>query len=158
MKPFDTIDFHLRWGWTKLSRLYASEAERRGIPFSYVFILLHTEREGTPSTQLGPKMGMESTSLSRSLRGMETLGLIERVPDSLDGRVVRVFLTKEGVAARRQARDLVVTVNTRLRDLLGIESVTRLLEEMKRLNEILDHPEELLQTIQSQPPQSPTHS
>ena len=101
---------------------------------------------------------MESTSLSRSLRGMETLGLIERVPDSSDGRVVRVFLTKEGVAARRQARDLVVTVNTRLRDLLGIESVTRLLEEMKRLNEILDHPEELLQTIQSQPPKSPTHS
>lgn len=158
MKPFDTIDFHLRWGWTKLSRLYASEAERRGIPFSYVFILLHTEREGTPSTQLGPKMGMESTSLSRSLRGMETLGLIERVPDTSDGRVVRVFLTNEGVAARRQARDLVVTVNTRLRDLLGIESVTRLLEEMKRLNEILDHPEELLQTIQSQPPKSPTHS
>lgn len=158
MKPFDTIDFHLRWGWTKLSRLYASEAERRGIPFSYVFILLHTEREGTPSTQLGPKMGMESTSLSRSLRGMETLGLIERVPDASDGRVVRVFLTNEGVAARRQARDLVVTVNTRLRDLLGIESVARLLEEMKRLNEILDHPEELLQTIQSQPPKSPTHS
>ena len=158
MKPIDTIDFHLRWGWTKLSRLYASEAERRGIPFSYVFILLHTEREGTPSTQLGPKMGMESTSLSRSLRGMETLGLIKRVSDSSDGRVVRVFLTKEGVAARRQARDLVVSVNTRLRDLLGIESVTRLLEEMKRLNEILDHPEELLQTIQSQPPKSPTHS
>ena len=158
MKPYDTIDFHLRWGWTKLSRLYASEAERRGIPFSYVFILLHTEREGTPSTQLGPKMGMESTSLSRSLRGMETLGLIKRVPDASDGRVVRVFLTNEGVAARRQARDLVVTVNTRLRDLLGVESVSRLLEEMKRLNEILDHPEELLQTIQSQPPKSPTHS
>ena len=51
----ETIDFHLRWGWTKLSKLYASEAERRGIPFSYVFILLHTERSGTPSTKLGPK-------------------------------------------------------------------------------------------------------
>ena len=121
MKPFDTIDFHLRWGWTKLSRLYASEAERRGIPFSFVFILLNTEREGTPSTQLGPKMGMEPTSLSRSLRGMESLGLIERLPDSHDRRVIRVFLTKEGVNARRQARDLVVTVNERLRDLLGIE-------------------------------------
>jgi DNA-binding MarR family transcriptional regulator len=103
-------------------------------------------------------MGMESTSLSRSLRGMETLGLIERVPDASDGRVVRVFLTNEGVAARRQARDLVVTVNTRLRDLLGIESVARLLEEMKRLNEILDQPEELLRNIQNQHPKPQAHS
>ncbi len=150
MRPYETIDFHLRWGWTKLSRLYASEAERRGIPFSYVFILLHTDREGTPSTQLGPKMGMEPTSLSRSLRNMESIGLIERLPDPIDGRVMRVFLTKQGVAARRQARDLVITVNSRLRELLGTESVTRLLEEMKRLNEILDHPEDLLQNIQSQ--------
>jgi|TARA_B100000768_G_scaffold153223_1_gene149363 DNA-binding MarR family transcriptional regulator len=158
MKPVDTIDFHLRWGWTKLSRLYASEAERRGIPFSYVFILLHTEREGTPSTQLGPKMGMEPTSLSRSLRSMETMGLIERLPDLIDGRVMRVFLTKEGVGARRQARDLVVTVNERLRELLGIDSVNRLLEEMKRLNEILDQPEELLLNIQSKnlKPQTPS--
>ena len=158
MKPFDTIDFHLRWGWTKLSRLYASEADRRGIPFSFVFILLHTEREGTPSTQLGPKMGMEPTSLSRSLRGMENMGLIERLPDSDDGRVIRVFLTKKGVNARRQARDLVVTVNERLRDLLGIDSVNRLLEEMKRLNEILDQPEELLRNIQNQHPKPQVHS
>ena len=37
----------------------------------------------------------------------------------------------------RQARDLVVTVNQRLRSLLGAESVDRLLNEIRRLNEIL---------------------
>tara|TARA_B110000444_G_C18651321_1_gene506190 strand:+ start:16 stop:285 length:270 start_codon:yes stop_codon:yes gene_type:complete len=89
---------------------------------------------------------------------METMGLIERLPDLIDGRVMRVFLTKEGVGARRQARDLVVTVNERLRELLGIDSVNRLLEEMKRLNEILDQPEELLLNIQSKnlKPQTPS--
>ena len=158
VKPQDTLDFHLRWAWTKLSRLYNAEADRRGIPFSYVFILLHTERQGTPSTKLGPKMGMESTSLSRTLKGMEAMGLIERRKDANDKRSMRVFLTQNGVAARRQARDLVVSVNDRLRELLGSDAVDRLLIEMKRLNEILDHPEELLQTIQSQPPKSPTHS
>lgn len=144
MKPQETIDFHLRWGWTKLSKLYASEAERRGIPFSYVFILLHTERTGTPSTKLGPKMGMESTSLSRSLGGMEDMGWIERRPDEQDKRMMRVFLTEAGIDARRQARDLVVTVNQRLRELLGSDAVDRLLTEMKRLNEILDEPNVLL--------------
>ena len=149
MKPQDTLDFHLRWAWTKLSRLYNAEAERRGIPFSYVFVLLHTERQGTPSTKLGPKMGMESTSLSRTLKGMEAMGLIERLKDVNDNRSVRVFLTQDGVAARRQARDLVVSVNDRLRKLMGTEAVERLLIEMKRLNEILDEPGSLMSTLDS---------
>ena len=149
MKPQETLDFHLRWGWTKLSRLYSAEAERRGIPFSYVFILLHTDRNGTPSTKLGPKMGMESTSLSRALKGMESMGLIERRKDSVDNRSVRVFLTQDGIAARRQARDLVVSVNDRLRNELGKDPFERLLTEMKRLNEILDDPSILIMSQNS---------
>ncbi|MDO7741315.1 MAG: MarR family transcriptional regulator [Flavobacteriales bacterium] len=149
MKPQDTLDFHLRWAWTKLSRLYNAEADRRGIPFSYVFILLHTERQGTPSTKLGPKMGMESTSLSRTLKGMEAMGLIERRKDANDKRSMRVFLTQNGVAARRQARDLVVSVNDRLRELMGSDAVDRLLIEMKRLNEILDEPSSLMAGLDS---------
>jgi len=149
VKPQDTLDFHLRWAWTKLSRLYNAEADRRGIPFSYVFILLHTERQGTPSTKLGPKMGMESTSLSRTLKGMEAMGLIERRKDANDRRSMRVFLTQNGVAARRQARDLVVSVNDRLRELMGSDAVDRLLIEMKRLNEILDEPDSLMAGLDS---------
>ena len=149
VKPQDTLDFHLRWAWTKLSRLYNAEADRRGIPFSYVFILLHTERQGTPSTKLGPKMGMESTSLSRTLKGMEAMGLIERRKDANDKRSMRVFLTQNGVAARRQARDLVVSVNDRLRELMGSDAVDRLLIEMKRLNDILDEPSSLMAGLDS---------
>ena len=40
--------------------------------------------EGTPSTQLGPTMGMESTSLSRSLKKLEELGIINRIHDKKD--------------------------------------------------------------------------
>ncbi len=149
VKPQDPLDFHLRWAWTKLSRIYSAEADRRGIPFSYVFILLHTERQGTPSTKLGPKMGMESTSLSRTLKGMEAMGLIERRQDANDKRSMRVFLTQNGVAARRQARDLVVSVNDRLRELMGSDAVDRLLIEMKRLNEILDEPSSLMAGLDS---------
>lgn len=144
MKPQETIDFQLRWGWAKLSKLYASEAERRGIPFAYVFILLHTEKNGTPSTRLGPKMGMESTSLSRSLKGLEELGWIERKPDTQDGRIVRVFLTENGIAARRQARDLVIAVNAHLSQMLGVESFNQMLADLKTLNEILDDPSLIL--------------
>ncbi len=151
MQPQETIDFHLRWGWQKLARFYSSEAERRGIPFSYVFVLLQIDREGTPSTKLGPRMGMESTSLSRTLKGMESMGIIERRPSDIDRRSVRVFLTPAGIDARRQARRLVIDVNNRLRDLLGTTRVERLLNDMKKLNEVLDRPDLLPQTLQQNP-------
>ena len=144
MKPQDTLDFHLRWGWSKLSRLYAVEAERRGIPVSYVFALMQVDRKGTPSTQLGPRMGMEATSLSRTLKGMEDMGLVERRPDAADGRKALVFLTPDGVAARRQARDLVKAVNARIRELLGDEEVDALIANLRKLNELFDRPEQLL--------------
>ena len=49
MKPQDTIDFHLRWGWTKLSKLYSAEAERRGHSILFVFHpLAHREKWNTP--------------------------------------------------------------------------------------------------------------
>lgn len=94
-------------------------------------------------------MGMESTSLSRALKGMECMGLIERRKDSKDNRSVRVFLTQDGIAARRQARDLVVSVNDRLRNELGTDAFERLLTEMKRLNEILDDPSILIMSQNS---------
>jgi DNA-binding MarR family transcriptional regulator len=75
---------------------------------------------------------------------MESMGWIERRPDEHDKRMMRVYLTETGVTARREARDLIVTVNERLRQLLGADSVDRLLIEMKRLNEVLDQPQHLL--------------
>ena len=78
MNASDTIDFQLRWGWSKLARLYSSMAEHNGISLSVGYALLSIEKEGTPSTKLGPRMGMESTSLSRTLKSMEGQGFIER--------------------------------------------------------------------------------
>ncbi|MAO87675.1 MAG: MarR family transcriptional regulator, partial [Crocinitomicaceae bacterium] len=108
MNASDTIDFQLRWGWSKLARLYSSMAEHNGISLSVGYALLSIEKEGTPSTKLGPRMGMESTSLSRTLKGMEAQGFIERRSDSKDKRRVRIFLTDEGLMARRQIKELVI--------------------------------------------------
>ena len=99
MNREEILDFYLRWSWVKLAKIYNAEAERRGITLSVGYALLSIEKEGTPSTKLGPRMGMEPTSLSRTLKGMEEKGLIERRPDPNDGRSVRVFLTNNGIDA-----------------------------------------------------------
>ena len=71
MNREEILDFYLRWAWVKLAKVYNAEAERRGITLSVGYALLSIEKEGTPSTKLGPRMGMEPTSLSRTLKGME---------------------------------------------------------------------------------------
>jgi DNA-binding MarR family transcriptional regulator len=108
------------------------------------YALLSIERVGTPSTKLGPRMGMEPTSLSRTLKGMEEKGLIERRPDKVDGRSVRVFLTPLGLDSRRQARDLVIGINERLSTMLGSETIQQLNDGLQKLNTILEDPEHLI--------------
>ena len=67
--------------------------------------------EGTPSTQLGPNMGMESTSLSRSLKKLEELGIIKRIHGKKDKRKVIIKLTKLGLNRREIAKKTVLNFN-----------------------------------------------
>ena len=143
MQPEEIIDFHIRHSWHKISRMYNQIANKYDLTMSMGFILLIIDKEGTPSTQLGPRMGMEPTSLSRTLKGMEEKGLIERRPDPNDGRSVRVFLTNNGIDARRQARDLVVGINKRLASMLGDDTIKELNTGLRKLNAILEDPEHL---------------
>lgn len=108
------IDFAIRQLWHKISRMYNQKASSYGYTMSIGFILLNIDKEGTPSTQLGPKMGMEPTSLSRTLKTMEDKGLIRREPDKIDKRKVLIFLTQDGIDKRRIAKQVVLDVNERL--------------------------------------------
>lgn len=108
------IDFVVRHLWHKIARLYNQKAYEHDLTVSIGFILLNVDKEGTPSTQLGPKMGMEPTSLSRTLKTMEEKGLIYRVSDDKDKRKVLIFLTDEGVSKRKIARNVIVDFNERL--------------------------------------------
>src|SRR5690554_4722936 len=96
------VDFYLRHAWHKISRMYNQKAKAHGLTMSIGFILLIVDKEGTPSTQLGPRMGMEPTSLSRTLKTMETKGYIYRKVDRDDKRKVLIFFnrTRRGFKTR----------------------------------------------------------
>ena len=68
----ETVDYLLRSAWTAIAKMYGEEAGKKGSTMATGFALLSIDpEEGTPSTSLGPKMGMEATSLSRTLKRME---------------------------------------------------------------------------------------
>lgn len=139
MKPEETIDFHLRWAWHNIARLYNAEASLHGLTMSVGFTLLNIDqREGTPSTKLGPKMGMEPRSLTRTLKSMEEEGLITRKNDKNDRRTVRIFLTEKGRRKREIAREKVVLFNEKIQKQMGRKKVTEFMNIMNDLNRLIE--------------------
>ena len=134
MRPEDTIDFHVRYAWAGIARQYGQLAAQRGTTMAMGQALLNIDRNGTPSTQLGPRMGMEKTSLSRLLNNLEGQGMIERRADDSDRRIVRIHLTDAGKKERDRARHAVRAFNQWMTDQLGPERVGRLLEDLQQLN------------------------
>jgi DNA-binding MarR family transcriptional regulator len=137
-KPDYLLDLDVRLTWHKMARMYNQQAAAHGISMSVGFILLHIDKEGTPSTQLGPRMGMEPTSLSRTLKTMEEKGLIRREYDQTDKRVVRIFLTQEGLDARYMARDVVFAFNNKLIERIPKAHIDIFESVIQQIQEILD--------------------
>lgn len=103
-----TIDYILRSTWMNVTKMYNEEAGKKGSTMATGFALISIDPEnGTPSTALGPKMGMEATSLSRTLKSMEEKGLIERKPNPEDGRGVLIHLTPFGKEMRDFSKQVV---------------------------------------------------
>lgn len=137
-KPNYLFDLSVRTVWIKMSRMYNQRANDHGITMSVGYILLHIDKEGTPSTQLGPKMGMEPTSLSRTLKTMEEKGLIRREEDKTDKRIVRIFLTEEGLKARYIARDVVFELNNKLSSKFTQEQIDTFHDVMIQIDKVMD--------------------
>ena len=104
-----TIDYILRATWMAVSKMYSEEAGKMDSTMATGFALISIDpEEDTPSTSLGPKMGMEATSLSRTLKNMEDKGLIERKPNPADGRSVLIHLTPFGKEMREFSKAVVL--------------------------------------------------
>ena len=135
-----TIDYVLRTTWLAVNKMYNEEASKFESTMATGFTLLSIDPEkGTPSTSLGPKMGMEATSLSRILKTMETRGLIERKPNPKDGRGVLIYLTEFGREKRAYSREKVLTFNETIRENISEEKINHFYEVAEVINEMISN-------------------
>ena len=135
-----TIDYVLRTTWLAVQKMYNEEASKFGATMTTAFTLLSIDpTKGTPSTALGPKMGMEATSLSRILKTLEERELIVRRPNPEDGRGVLINLTAKGLEKRESSRQRVFTFNDKVKHEIGSD----------KLNEFYDVSEKILDMIQT---------
>lgn len=142
MRPEETIDFNIKYTWQNIARMYNNVAARFGSTMAVGFALLNIDLEnGTPSTALGPKMGMEATSLSRTLKNMEEKGLIIRKPNPDDGRSVLVCLTPFGIEKREDAKQAVITFNNMVYENLSQTDIKAFFRVIRTINEMIDNKE-----------------
>jgi DNA-binding MarR family transcriptional regulator len=135
-----TIDYVLRTTWLAVTKMYNEEAAKFESTMATGFALLSIDPDkGTPSTSLGPKMGMEATSLSRTLKMMETRGLIERHPNPEDGRGVLIFLTDFGREKRAYSREKVLTFNETIRENVSEEQLKSFYEVADVINNMISN-------------------
>lgn len=141
MRPEETIDHPIRWAWHRIMRRYNEQAAAHGGSMSIGYVLLSIDPQGTPSTKLGPKMGMEARSLTRTLRKMEGEGLIKRVPDSNDGRMARVVLTTKGKHLRDISRTSVIKLNETIQRRVPVKELEVFHTVIDKINALLDNDE-----------------
>ena len=135
-----TIDYILRTTWLSVTKMYNEEASKFESTMATGFALLSMDPEaGTPSTALGPRMGMEATSLSRTLKTMEEKGLIERKPNPEDGRGVLIFLTDFGKEKREYSRERVLTFNNTIRQNISNEKMEHFYEVAELINNLISN-------------------
>ncbi len=133
-----TIDYILRVTWQAVARMYNEEASKFDGSMAIGFALLSIEKEdGTPSTSISSRIGMEATSLTRTLKTLEEKGLIIRKKNPNDGRGVLIYLTDFGKQMREKSKETVLQFNETIRKNISEEKLQNFMEVADVINELI---------------------
>ncbi|MEN9928670.1 MAG: Transcriptional regulator SlyA [Bacteroidota bacterium] len=133
-----TIDYILRATWQTVARMYNEEASKYDASMAVGFALLSIDKEeGTPSTYISNRMGMEPTSLTRTLKTLEEKGLIYRAKNPNDGRGVLIYLTDFGKEKRELSKATVLKFNEVIKQNISEEKLKHFAEVADTINELI---------------------
>ena len=79
-----------------LQSIFKNNVNIKGLTFPKALALLIIPLDGIEMSMLSTKLGVDNSTTTRLIIGMETDGLVERKISKKDRRVICVFLTKSG--------------------------------------------------------------
>ena len=139
-KHTETVDSKLKSAWQIISRMYNAEAAQYGGSIAIGHFLLNIDSdEGAYASDIAPKLGMESTSLSRIIKALEDEKLIIRKADKEDKRKVKLILTQKGKENKELAKKIVRNFNAEIENKIGKNKID---EFLKTVNDIISLAEE----------------
>jgi DNA-binding MarR family transcriptional regulator len=132
-----TIDYLLRTTWIAIAKMYSEKAAEFNSTMAIGLSLLSIDpKNGSLSMTLGPKMGIEPTSLSRTLSKLDELGLIERIGNNKDKRQVIIKLTPKGLEMRDISKNYVLDFQNRIAEKLTVEEIESLRISLEKIQSI----------------------
>lgn len=137
MNKVITIDYLLRTTWNAVTKMYNEEAAQYDSTMVVGFTLLSIDpKEGSLSMTLGPKMGIEPTSLSRTLTKLEEAKLIKREISKTDKRNVIIKLTKKGLEMRDVSKNYVLEFQRQVNAALTKNEITVLTQSLEKIQNV----------------------
>ena len=120
----DNIDLILKSTWLSVSKMYSDLAQDHDATAVQALTLLKIDpKEGTRSTNLGPKMAIEPTSLTRIIKLLEDNGYIYKEKTANDKREVIIKLTDKGLNSRNLSKEVVVNFNKKVTEKISGEKL-----------------------------------
>ncbi|HKF35371.1 MAG TPA: MarR family transcriptional regulator [Ktedonobacteraceae bacterium] len=101
-------------------------------PQQFALGLLASEQD-LPIGTLAQRLALDASVVTGIIRRLEQHGLVERVHDRIDYRLVRLHLTDEGRELARTLSDVSATFNQRLLQGFSPEEQERLREQLARI-------------------------
>jgi len=138
-KITETIDSKLKTAWQVVSRMYNAEAVLHDGTIAMSHFLLNIDsHEGSFASDIAPRLGMESTSLSRIIQSLEEKKLIVRIPDKIDKRKIRINLTEKGKEQKELAKNIVRNFNQMVEAKIGKEKVQEFYKTIDKITELAE--------------------
>ncbi|MHA6697909.1 MarR family winged helix-turn-helix transcriptional regulator [Chryseobacterium sp. A321] len=130
----DNIDLILKSTWLAVSKMYSDMASEYDSTAVQALTLLKIDpKDGTRSTNLGPKMAIEPTSLTRIVKLLEDNGYIYKEKTQHDKREVIIKLTEKGLQHRDISKDVVLNFNQIIVDTVDKEKLDVFREVMSTI-------------------------
>jgi MarR family transcriptional regulator, organic hydroperoxide resistance regulator len=141
----EIIDFkNILWNYTRTisentNLLISSICEQHGLTSLQVRILVEIQQQGSHTIgSLAKKLNMAGTNISTMCKKLESRGLLERVRDEQDERVVKVILSRLGIEIVGEIDDeLTEKISESIKG-ENKETLTEILRGLKKFNELLE--------------------
>ncbi|NAW51109.1 MarR family transcriptional regulator [Elizabethkingia argentiflava] len=136
----DNIDLILKQTWLAVFKMYSERAHEYDSTAVQALTLLKIDpKEGTRSTNLGPKMAIEPTSLTRIIKLLEDNGYIYKEKTKTDKREVIIKLTDKGLNSRNLSKEVVLNFNKKVVEVISPEKLETFKEVMGDILKIVNN-------------------
>ena len=109
-------------------------AAKFNLTASQAFHLLSIPFDGIPMSILANRLGLDTSTLTRNIQKLESLGLVKRIVDSYDRRIQRVLLTNNGVSLVESFENYLMEQHQSIVDLIDLDAQENLLIALEKLS------------------------